>query len=341
MLDHKPGDKARQVLLPDKVLHARRQQQRLIDRPRAKCLAHQQAESNSRHSRHKIPLSLGQAPRKAAVSDLLAAHRPQQADKPTGATIGLRPCASARVAKVANHGFSLERSRPESLMDFVLCARSAGALILLGCLSILFVGGPFAAGPSGPFQGLAGAWTGEGSIGLSSGVTERLRCQSTYAVGGAGATMQQDLRCKSDTYVFDLHTDLTSDGGRIVGSWNEVDTRNSRRDRGTGGERQNSGDGARTDVFRGDRDRDARLSAVRDNSLGGTRTLGSFDHAPSRSLTSRRLCELRLTGRRNMTSGSRRFHGSRGPTRHRRRRVLDRQQRGRPGGQDCRSAGRP
>jgi hypothetical protein len=108
-------------------------------------------------------------------------------------------------------------------MDFVLCARSAPTLILLGWLSIQFVGGPSAAGPVGPFVGLAGAWTGEGSIGLSSGVTERLRCRATDAVGGAaGDTLQLDLNCKSDTYVLELQVNLTSDDGHVLGAWNEV-----------------------------------------------------------------------------------------------------------------------
>jgi hypothetical protein len=45
------------------VLHRHRQQQRLIDLPGAKCLAHKQAESDSRPLRHQNPLFLGQAPR--------------------------------------------------------------------------------------------------------------------------------------------------------------------------------------------------------------------------------------------------------------------------------------
>ena len=31
-----------------------------------------------------------------------------------------------------------------------------------------------------------------------------------------------DLDCKSDTYAFNLKVNATSDGGRIVGAWNEV-----------------------------------------------------------------------------------------------------------------------
>jgi hypothetical protein len=42
MLEHKRQNKAGQVVLADKLLHARRQQQRLIDRPPAEGLAHSQ-----------------------------------------------------------------------------------------------------------------------------------------------------------------------------------------------------------------------------------------------------------------------------------------------------------
>ena len=62
MLEHKRQNKAGQVVLADKVLHARRQQQWLIDRPPAESLAHEQAESDSRTHRHQFPLFLGQAP---------------------------------------------------------------------------------------------------------------------------------------------------------------------------------------------------------------------------------------------------------------------------------------
>jgi hypothetical protein len=40
MIEHKRQNKPSQVVLADKILHARRQQQRLIDRPRAESLAH-------------------------------------------------------------------------------------------------------------------------------------------------------------------------------------------------------------------------------------------------------------------------------------------------------------
>ena len=45
-----------QMVLADKVLNARRQQQRLIDRPGPEGLAHKQTESNSSKRRHHNPL---------------------------------------------------------------------------------------------------------------------------------------------------------------------------------------------------------------------------------------------------------------------------------------------
>ena len=54
VLKHQRQDKASQMALADKVLHARRQHQRLIDRPGPESLAHKQAESDSRLPASKI-----------------------------------------------------------------------------------------------------------------------------------------------------------------------------------------------------------------------------------------------------------------------------------------------
>ena len=62
MLEHKRQNEASQMVLADKVLNARRQQQRLIDRPGPEGLAHKQTESDSSKRRHHNPLFLGQAP---------------------------------------------------------------------------------------------------------------------------------------------------------------------------------------------------------------------------------------------------------------------------------------
>jgi hypothetical protein len=78
---------------------------------------------------------------------------------------------------------------------------------------------------SSPFAGLSGAWSGNGIASLSDGTTERIRCRADYKVVGGGMALKQTLRCASDSYKFDLSSDVTSQGDRIIGTWSEA-TRN-------------------------------------------------------------------------------------------------------------------
>jgi hypothetical protein len=75
-----------------------------------------------------------------------------------------------------------------------------------------------------PFAGLAGTWAGNGTINLANGSTERIRCRATYAVP-IPTNMQQNLRCASDSYNFDLNGNVVYQGGQIGGTWTET-TRN-------------------------------------------------------------------------------------------------------------------
>jgi hypothetical protein len=75
---------------------------------------------------------------------------------------------------------------------------------------------------SGPFAGFSGAWSGNGTVALSDGTTERIRCKADYKVDGSGLVLKQALRCASDSYKFDLSSDVTSQGDRISGIWTEA-----------------------------------------------------------------------------------------------------------------------
>src|SRR6202049_4579932 len=75
---------------------------------------------------------------------------------------------------------------------------------------------------SGPFAGFDGAWSGNGTVSLSDGTTERLRCKADYKVNGSGLALKQNLHCASDSYKFDLSSDVTSQGERISGNWSEA-----------------------------------------------------------------------------------------------------------------------
>ncbi|HWL19560.1 MAG TPA: hypothetical protein VNS33_07840 [Bradyrhizobium sp.] len=74
----------------------------------------------------------------------------------------------------------------------------------------------------GPFAGFDGNWSGTGTVALSDGTTERIRCKADYKVNGTGLGLKQSLHCASDSYKFDLSSDVTSQGGRISGNWTEA-----------------------------------------------------------------------------------------------------------------------
>jgi hypothetical protein len=93
-----------------------------------------------------------------------------------------------------------------------------------------------------PFAGFNGAWSGNGTVSLSDGSTERIRCKAEYQVNGSGLGLKQSLHCASDSYKFDLASDVTSQGNRISGSWTEAS-------RNIFGNLQGTAGGGRIDVF--------------------------------------------------------------------------------------------
>jgi hypothetical protein len=74
---------------------------------------------------------------------------------------------------------------------------------------------------SGPFAGMAGNWSGGGTVTLDDGSTERIRCRATYAVGAGGNGLNLNLLCASDSYKFDLRSNVIAQGGSLSGSWSE------------------------------------------------------------------------------------------------------------------------
>ena len=94
-------------------------------------------------------------------------------------------------------------------------------LFWLGALAALAFGTATTSAYAGPFSGLAGSWAGSGHISLSNGTKERIRCRAHYSVGNGGNMLQQSLRCASDSYNFELRSDVESHGGHVTGNWNE------------------------------------------------------------------------------------------------------------------------
>ena len=75
---------------------------------------------------------------------------------------------------------------------------------------------------SGTFKGFEGAWSGTGTVSLSDGSTERIRCRASYRTDAEGDHLKQTLRCASDSYKFDLSSDVTSQAGTLTGTWGEA-----------------------------------------------------------------------------------------------------------------------
>jgi hypothetical protein len=101
-----------------------------------------------------------------------------------------------------------------SLFGQAIKAAGIGAVLLLSVSA--------SHAQSNPFAGFDGAWSGTGTVSLSDGTNEHLRCKADYKVNNSGLGLKQNLHCASDSYKFDLSSDVKSEGDRISGSWSEA-----------------------------------------------------------------------------------------------------------------------
>jgi hypothetical protein len=69
---------------------------------------------------------------------------------------------------------------------------------------------------------LSGYWSGAGTVTMTNGTTERIRCKAAYAVTASGKAVQQTLWCASDSYRFEISSNVIFDGGSLSGSWVEA-----------------------------------------------------------------------------------------------------------------------
>jgi hypothetical protein len=72
---------------------------------------------------------------------------------------------------------------------------------------------------SSAFAGMAGTWSGGGTVTLDDGSSERIRCRASYKV--AGPSMEMVLTCASDAYRFNLAAEVVAAGGEVTGRWTE------------------------------------------------------------------------------------------------------------------------
>lgn len=115
------------------------------------------------------------------------------------------------------------------------------AFAAVALAAVLACAGAARAQDAGPFSGMAGNWTGTGSVVLGNGANERIRCRANYQVGNTGVTVTLLLRCASDSYKFELQGNVRYQNGQVLGNWSE-------RTRGTAGKVAGSIKGDQIDV---------------------------------------------------------------------------------------------
>jgi len=89
-------------------------------------------------------------------------------------------------------------------------------------LALLLLAAPAgAAQAAGPFEVMAGSWSGSGMVNTSDGTHERVKCLARYISEKAGNGVQLDLRCATDSYKVEFTSSIVQSGGSLSGNWFE------------------------------------------------------------------------------------------------------------------------
>jgi hypothetical protein len=80
---------------------------------------------------------------------------------------------------------------------------------------------------AGPFAQFDGSWRGTGRVSGADGKSERITCRAHYSIPPSGQALSQSLVCASDSYRFQVQSDVVVNGRDVEGEWQEA-TRNAR-----------------------------------------------------------------------------------------------------------------
>src|SRR5262249_36519726 len=69
------------------------------------------------------------------------------------------------------------------------------------------------------FDSLQGSWAGQGQIRYDDGQSEGIRCTAYYT--GGGEKLRLAIRCKSATTEVEIRGQLTAEGDKLTGTWEE------------------------------------------------------------------------------------------------------------------------
>jgi hypothetical protein len=116
-----------------------------------------------------------------------------------------------------------------------------GALAAATLALVLLATSAAGAQATGPFEIMAGSWSGSGVVNTSDGSHERVRCLAKYVSEKAGNRVQLDLRCATDSYKVEFTSNIVQSGGSLSGNWFE-------RTRRVGGEISGKAEGDEVNV---------------------------------------------------------------------------------------------
>ena len=113
-----------------------------------------------------------------------------------------------------------------ALLSWNMLVPSDGAIgilrrAVLAIALFLSVSGSGYAQRVAPFDRLAGNWSGSGTIELSNGTHESIRCRAVYDVLSGQGKLQLNIRCASEGANFDLRASADYSGGAVNGYWSE------------------------------------------------------------------------------------------------------------------------
>ncbi len=103
-----------------------------------------------------------------------------------------------------------------------LSANCLKAALFASAILLIPAEGRTGPGSQALFADLSGPWSGAGTITMTNGATERIRCKASYVVDASGKAVQQSLRCASDSYKLEIRSNVISKDGSLSGSWTEA-----------------------------------------------------------------------------------------------------------------------
>jgi hypothetical protein len=95
------------------------------------------------------------------------------------------------------------------------------AIAAVTAAALSFQSTPPHAQGAGAFNGLSGSWSGNGQVRLAGGRTEQLKCTAYYTERSGGNGLGLAIRCANASSKIEMRANLTNNGGRISGSWEE------------------------------------------------------------------------------------------------------------------------